>query len=495
MFANKTLQSITNTGTGTYQFNSTGVGAWKSWRSQFATGTEVLYFATREDGQVWEFGRGTLTHATPDTMTRTLILSSTGSLIDWVPGDGTVYVMSAPMAQALEGRWDSSGGFFVPAFRRSWSAVGAGNKSVSTSDAAGRFSLDNSAAARTVTLPAISSVPVGFNIEVRGLSMAYSVTITPNGSEVIDHLSGGGSLSIPGRCPVVIFSDGSQWRTDYDHSAMHRVGGLYTAVGAAGKTVAAADEWGRYTLDNSAAARTVTLPAISAVRQGFGVEVYGLSQLYYLNIAPNGTDIIDGGSAGQTLPLPGKVWVRVWSDGTQWRTDFDYTAMHIMAIAQPSAAAAVDFTSLPYWANNVEAEFQLVPATDAVDFYLRTYGADGVLDTGGADYAYATGAATSLSGSGFAGSGGASAIVITRPGNPADNTSLIGVQGKLNFSNVRSSLYTLCTYSSTYLDSGGSVLLGCFGGGWRAEADIITGIRFVFSSGNCTGRVTLRVGA
>lgn len=223
MFGNKVLQAISNTGTGTYQLNSTGVGAWKSWRSQFATGTQVFYFATREDGSVWEFGRGTLTYGTPDILTRTLVSSSTGALIDWVSGDGTVYVMSTPVAAALEGRWDSGNSFFVPAHRRSWAAVGAANKTVALADAAGRFSFDNSAAARSVVLPAISTVPVGFNIEVRGLSAAYALTLTPNGSEVIDAAAGGASLTVPGRYPLLIASDGSQWRTDYDYSSMRAI--------------------------------------------------------------------------------------------------------------------------------------------------------------------------------------------------------------------------------------------------------------------------------
>lgn len=495
MFANKVLQTITNTGTGAYQLNSTGTGAWKTFRSQFATAAQVAYYAENADGTVWEYGYGTLTYGTPDQISRTYILSSTGSLIDWTSADGTVYVMSVPWSQAIEGRWDASNSMFAPAGRKPYTAVGAGNKTVTAADAGGSFSLDTSAAARTVTLPAISAVTMGFNIEVRGLSHTNGLTLTPSGTDVIDHGSAGASLSVPGRYPLLIRSDGTQWRTDFDYSSPHTIGPLYTAVGAAGKTIAATDEWGHFSLDNSAAARTVTLPAISAVRTGFGVEVFGLSNANYLNIAPNGSDVIDYGSAGQTLPLPGKCPVRIWSDGTQWRTDFDYTAMHIMGIATPSAASQVDFTSLPYWANNVEAEFHLVPGTDAVDLYLRTFGADGVIDAGGSDYAFAAGVSTSGSTSGFAGTATGSAIGLNRAGNSVDNSASVGIEGKVSVSNIRASLYTMAVFQTTYLDSGGSALITGFGGGWRAEADLITGVRLLFSSGTATGRVTLRAGA
>jgi len=43
----------------------------------------------------------------------------------------------------------------------------------------------------------------------------------------------------------------------------------------------------------------------------------------------------------------------------------------------------------------------------------------------------------------------------------------------------------------TYLDSGGAVLVGVVGSGWRAEADRITGLWFYLSSGTGTGKFTL----
>lgn len=389
MFGNKVLQAITSTGTGTYQLNSTGVGAWKSWRSAFATGSEVFYFATREDGSVWEYGRGTLTYGTPDTMSRTLVTSSTGSLIDWASADGTVYVMSVPMAQAMEGRWDSGGGFFVPAMKRPYTAVGAAGKTVALSDAAGRFSLDNSAAARTVTLPAISAVPVGFN-----------------------------------------------------------------------------------------------------------VEVFGLSQAYYLNIAPNGTNVIDYGSGGQTLPLPGKVPVLIWSDGSQWRTNFDYSAMHVMGIATPNAASSVDFTSLPYWANRLEVYGSVKLNTNNVGLSIQTYGADGVLDTGASDYYYQTWVVDNGGASSAVVSAGTSAGILLS-NNASSNASTMPTFAA-RAENIRAARYTQFNVQGNHLNQAGLVAVHLVGAGGRTEADLITGIRIVATSGtlgNGADRITLALGA
>lgn len=216
MFANKVMQPITNVGTGAFQLDPNGTGSWKTWRSQFATAAQVAYYAENEAGTEWEFGYGTLTHGTPDQISRTVILSSTGSTIDWTSGDGTVYVMSVPWAQAMEGRWDTTAAMFVSAGRRPFTAVGAANKTVTAADAAGRFSLDNSAAARTVTLPLISAVPMGFHVEVYGLSSANLLNITPSGTDTIDGGAAGATLAVsPGNSVINIISDGTGWRTNY----------------------------------------------------------------------------------------------------------------------------------------------------------------------------------------------------------------------------------------------------------------------------------------
>jgi len=213
MFANKTLQAITSVGTGAYQLNTTGTGSWQTWRSQFSTGAQVAYYAENADGTVWEYGYGTLTTGTPDQISRNVTDSSTGSIIDWASGDGTVYVMSVPWSEALEGRWDATNSMFAPAGRKPWTATGTSGLNVTAAHAGGRYSFDTSAAARTVTLPAIADVPMGFNIEVWGLSASYPLILDPAASDAIDATAGGTNVALPGNCNTLLISDGTQWRT------------------------------------------------------------------------------------------------------------------------------------------------------------------------------------------------------------------------------------------------------------------------------------------
>lgn len=218
MFANKAMQSITSTGTGTFSLNSVGVGSWKSWRSKKPTGSLVYYYAEDEDGVDWEFGYGTLTHGTPDTITRNLLDptdSSTGSLIDWqVATHGTVYVQSVPISQAMEGRHDATAGYFFPAGRRLYTAKGANSYTLTANDIGGRFSFDNSAAARTATLPAGSSVGIGYSVDLLGLGELFALIIAPDGSDAIDFGANGESVSVWGKKTVTIRWDGDKWRTN-----------------------------------------------------------------------------------------------------------------------------------------------------------------------------------------------------------------------------------------------------------------------------------------
>lgn len=101
MFGSKVLQAIASTGATPYRLSGTPVGSWKSWRSRFDNGAPVFYSAQNPTGTIWETGWGILTHATPDTISRNLLSSSTGSLIEWNASDGQVVVFSAPAEVVL----------------------------------------------------------------------------------------------------------------------------------------------------------------------------------------------------------------------------------------------------------------------------------------------------------------------------------------------------------------------------------------------------------
>ena len=99
MFAEKIGESVSTTGTGTFSLTQTAYGAFRTWRSGFATGTAAWYLATNDTGTIWEIGYGTFTTGSPDTLTRTLVASSSGALINWATTPYRVY--SIPTGTAL----------------------------------------------------------------------------------------------------------------------------------------------------------------------------------------------------------------------------------------------------------------------------------------------------------------------------------------------------------------------------------------------------------
>lgn len=283
MFGEKTVQSSIITGTSAYTLDAS-VGAFKTWRSQIADLSTVFYFAENGDGTIWECGYGTLTYGSPDSISRTLISSSTGSLISWVAGDAPIYVQSTPVAVALshlitgglanarpgwlraggawldytlglavawvkkratsavaggdieEGRFDIAKAIYSPSPRRPWTAVGAANKTIDADSIGGIFTFNNSAAARTMTLPLNSTTGVGHGFTVGGLGLTgvggYGIVVTPNAADSIEGGTNGVSRTIPGGIRFDVMYDGasSTWRIIYLNTTPITQGGRRQTV-------------------------------------------------------------------------------------------------------------------------------------------------------------------------------------------------------------------------------------------------------------------------
>jgi hypothetical protein len=93
----------------------------------------------------------------------------------------------------------------------------------------------------------------------------------------------------------------------------------------------------------------------------------------------------------------------------------------------------------------------------------------------------------------FEGSGANSNMSLTVSG--VKSTAGVGICGNIFFHRIQASAFTKATWNVTYLDDTSSVLVSNSGGGWRAEADRITGLRFFFNSGTGTGKFTLLASA
>lgn len=265
MFAEKTMEASAITGTGSYQLG-TSVGAFKTWRSQFATLSPVFYCAENADGTIWEIGYGTLTYGSPDTISRSVLASSTGSAISWAVADAPVYVFSAPLATWMKhmalggratvrpawlprgggwldesdpgawsttraidylyngtgdverGRHESAASIYVPSARNLWVDKGAANYTITSHDVGKVLVFDTTAAARTLSLIAGASFGHGATLWFLGYGgTTNGVVLTPSGSEAIDAGANGASLTVvPNRLTRVSWDAAkSKWRTDY----------------------------------------------------------------------------------------------------------------------------------------------------------------------------------------------------------------------------------------------------------------------------------------
>jgi hypothetical protein len=274
MFADSVMESSSTTGTGTYTLVG-AVGASRSFEQDFADGATIGYFVSNLDKTKWELCTGTLTYGPPRTLTRTVKKSSNaGAAIDWLVGD-TYYIFSIASADALagllrgnlattrpwwvpaggswldytlglavawvdklwsgtinieKGRVDLATGIYTPSPRRPYAAKGAAAYVVVAADVARRFSFDTAAATRAMTLPAISAVDVGFLVGGLGLSASNGVVVTPVGTDIIDFGSASATLTVPGRVPFDIWSDGTQWRTNYVAPAVPTVYAAWSGV-------------------------------------------------------------------------------------------------------------------------------------------------------------------------------------------------------------------------------------------------------------------------
>jgi hypothetical protein len=267
MFADGVIESSSTTGTGSYELVA-AVGSGRRFQQDFGDGAEVAFYATSLDKTKWEYGTGVLTVGPPCTLTRASIKKSSnaGAKIDWQATDqylvysiASADVLAGHMAGNLAetrpwwvrtGAWwmdraaglavswihklatgaatnhrvgifDAVKGLYFPDGRRPWTAVGAANKTIAAADIGGVFTQDNSAAARTFTLPAHGADGVGEGFRIGGLGLTaggqYGIVLTPDAGDKIEGGADGATLTIPGgvRFDVIWDAAGDCWRVEY----------------------------------------------------------------------------------------------------------------------------------------------------------------------------------------------------------------------------------------------------------------------------------------
>ena len=290
MFADSVMESSSTTGTGSYTLVG-AVGYSRTFAQDFANGDTVAYFVSNLAKTRWEFCTGTLTIGPPRTLTRTVRKSSNaGAAIDWQASD-VYYIFSIASADALAGLLAGN----LAVARPWWVRTGA------------RW-LDQAA----------------------GLAVSW-----------IDRLATGATtntrIGVYDAVKDAYFPDARR---------------PWTAIGAANKTIVAADIGGVFTQNTAAADRTFTLPAHDAAGVGHGFKVGGLglnSGAYGILLTPAAGDGIDGGADAAVKRIAGGVRFDVeWDEpGDTWRVTFLNTAQGWETGDYRISSRAT--TSLPGW--------------------------------------------------------------------------------------------------------------------------------------------------
>lgn len=106
--ADRVKETSTTTGTGTFSLGGTSTG-YQTFVAAVGTGAVVHYCATNRSATEWEVGIGTVTDASPDTLSRTTILASSnsGNAVTFTAGTKDIFLVRpaarpAPLSGGLE---------------------------------------------------------------------------------------------------------------------------------------------------------------------------------------------------------------------------------------------------------------------------------------------------------------------------------------------------------------------------------------------------------
>ena len=292
-FAEETVETSNTVGTGSYSLDG-AKGDYLPFSSQYSSGDKPSYVVRNNNNTKWEMNRGAVfTPGSPATMARGVWKSTnSNAAVPWTVDDLPLTVYVPASAEVHEGVVTG----WLSAARHA--LLRAGSAFWTYADVAVRWD-------RYIALGDATQTKVGTLDVVKGLW----------------------------------FDDGRR---------------PWTAVGAANKTIAAADINGVFTQNNAAANRTFTLPAhaTAGILEGFKVGGLGLTAggQYGIVLTPAAGDGIDGGADAATKTIPGGVRFDVeWDEaGDTWRVTYLNTVPAVWSgRRQTVAAGPVATTGLP----------------------------------------------------------------------------------------------------------------------------------------------------
>ncbi|WP_289294533.1 hypothetical protein [uncultured Reyranella sp.] len=262
-FAEETVETSNTTGTGAYSLEG-AKGDYLPFEASYVTGDKPAYVVRNKNNTKWEMNRAAaFTQGSPSTLARGVWKSSnsdapvpwtvddlpltvyvpasaevhegvvTGWLktarhallragaFFWTSADPAVswerYLATGDAAQTRVGFYDAVKGLYFSDDRRRSISVGAFDRTIVAADANAILSYNTTAAARTVTLPAGSTVKDGFVTHHIGLDVANGLVFTPDAGDGIDGGADGATLSVPGKVPVSLRWDAARdcWASSY----------------------------------------------------------------------------------------------------------------------------------------------------------------------------------------------------------------------------------------------------------------------------------------
>lgn len=200
--APRVKETSTTTGLGSYDLNGAATN-FDTFVVGVGNGNRCVYYAVDSAGAGWEYGIGTVTDGSPDTLSRdTILASSTGSKINWSAGTRDIFIGFPPDKTTALEAFGLIGGQLL--------AKTAGY-TVTAADRGALIDCDTSGGAFTVDLPAVASLDQKFMIGIRKTtSDANAVTVDPSGAETID---GDATVALSKRLDTIwVVNDGTKWR-------------------------------------------------------------------------------------------------------------------------------------------------------------------------------------------------------------------------------------------------------------------------------------------
>jgi hypothetical protein len=263
-YADNVAQTSQTIGTGAYDLDDTPKGSYVTFAQAFAAADQPVYWVRNFKNTKWEKNRGgVFTPGTPDRLSRNVVLSTNGNAaVDWTTDDLPLTILIPNDSDVLEGvvtgwigaarpsllragaTWfDSSAGvgvswmhklyngvadlrfglydavkaLYFPDNRRASTAVGAASKVFDATHIGVSFTFDTASADRTATLPVGSTVKDGYHLELKGLSSAHNIVLTPDAGDGIDGGANGVTKTIPGGVLFTIrwSAADNRWTTNY----------------------------------------------------------------------------------------------------------------------------------------------------------------------------------------------------------------------------------------------------------------------------------------